>query len=308
MTFSAQTKRELCRIEPESVCCYLAELSGIICASGSIILRGHGEKRLSIETENNALARRTFKLFKKVFEISPELVTLQHARLGGKNTYRLNLSSEDAEFVLEGCGIDMSKRAVPKDVTSRKCCRKAFLRGVFLACGSVTDPGKDYHLELVLNDEGFADALQRFIQSRFELNAHKTERRGMFLLYFKGQEAITDTLSIMGAQKARFAMDELIIKKDLRNRANRAVNCDSANVQRTISAAEKQRISIERVLGGGRRHELSPEMLEAAQLRLANPELSLEELGKLCDPPIGKSGIYHRLQKIERMAAETEGA
>jgi len=308
MTFSAQTKRELCRIEPESVCCYLAELSGIICASGSIIFRGHGEKRLCIETENNALARRIFKLYKTVFDVVPELVTLHHARLGGRNSYRLNLANEDASFVLEGCGIDMSRRTVPKDITTRKCCRKSFMRGVFLACGSVTDPGKDAHLELVLNDEGFADALQKFIQTRFNLDIHKTVRRGMILLYYKEQEAITDTLSIMGAQKARFAMDELIIQKALRNRANRAVNCDSANVQRTISAAEKQTAAIERVLTGGRRGELTQELLEAAELRLANPELSLEDLGKLCDPPVGKSGIYHRLHRIEKMANEMEGA
>ena len=302
MTFSAQTKRELCRVEPDSVCCYLAELSGIICASGSVILRGRGEKRLSIETENNALARRVYRLIKAVFDITPELVTLQHQRLGGRNSYRLNLSNEDAGFVLEGCGIEMSRRTVPRDVTIRKCCRKAFVRGVFLACGSVTDPGKDYHLELVLNDEGFADALQKFMLSRFELNVHKTMRRGMTLLYLKGQEAITDTLSIMGAQKARFAMDELIIQKDLRNRANRAVNCDSANVQRTISASEKQKKAIEQVLADGRKNELTPELLEVAKLRLENPELSLEELGGLCDPPVGKSGIYHRLQKIVKMA------
>lgn len=302
MTFSAQTKRELCRVEPDNVCCYLAELSGIICASGSVILRGRGEKRLSIETENNALARRIYRLIKAVFDITPELVTLRHQRLGGRNSYRLNLSNEDAGFVLEGCGIEMSRRTVPRDVTIRKCCRKAFVRGVFLACGSVTDPGKDYHLEMVLNDEGFADALQKFMLSRFELNVHKTTRRGMSLLYLKGQEAITDTLSIMGAQKARFTMDEQIIQKDLRNRANRAVNCDSANVQRTISAAEKQRKAIEQVLAGRHRDELTPELQEVAQLRLENPELSLEELGSLCDPPIGKSGIYHRLQKIVKMA------
>ena len=303
MTFSAQTKRELCRVESESVCCYLAELSGIICASGSVILMGRGEKRLSIETENNALARRVYRLIKAVFEISPELLTLQHQRLGGKNSYRLNLFNEDAGFVLEGCGIDiLSKRTVPRDVTIRKCCRKSFLRGVFLACGSITDPGKEYHLEMVLNDEEFADALQKFMQSRFELNVHKTVRRGMSLLYLKGQEAITDTLSIMGAQKARFQMDEQIIQKELRNRANRAVNCDSANVQRTISAAEKQRDAIERVLAAGRKEELTAELLEAARLRIDNPELSLEELGALCDPPVGKSGIYHRLQKIVKMA------
>lgn len=300
MTFSQSTKRELCRIEPESVCCYLAELSGIICAACSVIFRGRGEKRLSIETENNALAQRCIRLLKEVFDVSPALATLRHARLGGKNTYRLTLDGEEAEFILNGCGIDMSRRSVPRDVTARKCCRKSFLRGVFLASGSITDPDKEYHLEMVLNDEGFAEALLRFM-NKFELSVHKTERRGLVLIYLKGKESITDMLSIMGAQRARFSMDESIIKKELRNQANRAVNCDSANVQRTLNASEKQREAIQRFMDEHGKEALPPELQEAAALRLQYPELSLEELGELCDPKIGKSGMYHRLKRIEKL-------
>ena len=161
MSYSSQTKEELCRFEPDSVCCLLAELSGIVCAAGSVIYRGGGEKRLSIETENNAVARRAFRLLREVFDVQPQLVTLKRSRLGGRSAYRIEISGSEASFVLEGCGIEMGqRRGVPREITVRKCCRMSFLRGVFLACGSVTDPEKEYHLEFVLEDEAFAAALR----------------------------------------------------------------------------------------------------------------------------------------------------
>ena len=124
MSYSSQTKEELCRFEPESVCCRLAELSGIVSAAGSVILRGGGERRLSIETENIAVARRAFRLLQDVFEIQPELVTLRRARLGGRSTYRVEIVGGDASFVLEGCGIGvLQRRGVPREVTVRRCCR-----------------------------------------------------------------------------------------------------------------------------------------------------------------------------------------
>ena len=144
MSYSSQTKEELCRFEPDSVCCLLAELSGIVCAAGSVIYRGGGDKRLSIETENNAVARRAFRLLREVFDVQPQLVTLKRSRLGGRSAYRIEISGSEASFVLEGCGIEMGqRRGVPREITVRKCCRMSFLRGVFLACGSVTDPEKD---------------------------------------------------------------------------------------------------------------------------------------------------------------------
>ena len=272
MSYSSQTKEELCRFEPDSVCCLLAELSGIVCAAGSVIYRGGGDKRLSIETENNAVARRAFRLLREVFDVQPQLVTLKRSRLGGRSAYRIEISGSEASFVLEGCGIEMGqRRGVPREITVRKCCRMSFLRGVFLACGSVT------------------------------------ERRAMALVYLKGQSEITDMLSIFGAQSARFAMEDAYIRKELRNNANRAVNCDSANVQRAVTAASRQTEAIERVLAAKGRESLPPALRETAALRLAHPEMSLEELGRLCDPPVGKSGINHRLRKLEIMAQELDG-
>lgn len=308
MSYSSKTKEELCRMEPDSVCCLLAELSGIISVAGSVILRGGGDKRLSIETENTAVARRTFRLLQEVFDVQPQLVTLKRARLGGRSAHRIEINGDEASFVLEGCGISvLQRRGVPKEITVRKCCRMAFLRGVFLASGSVTDPEKEYHLEFVLGDEAFAAAVQKLI-ARFELDAHMTTRRQMTLVYLKGQGEITDMLSILGAQSARFAMEDAFIRKELRNNANRATNCDSANVQRSVAAASRQTQAIERLLAAKGENSLPPALLETAKLRLQYPEVSLEELGQLCDPPVGKSGVNHRLRKLEQMAGELEEA
>ena len=306
MSYSSRTKDELCRLEPDSVCCLLAELSGIISVAGSVILRGGGDKRLSIETENTAVARRTFRLLQDVFDVQPQLVTLKRARLGGRSAHRIEINGDEASFVLEGCGISvMQRRGVPRELTVRKCCRMSFLRGVFLASGSVTDPEKEYHLEFVLGDEAFALAVQKLI-ARFELDAHMTERRQMTLVYLKGQSEITDMLSILGAQSARFAMEDAFIRKELRNNANRAVNCDSANVQRSVTAASRQTQAIESLIAAIGESSLPPALLQTAKLRLKYPEVSLEELGSLCDPPVGKSGVNHRLRRLEKMAQELD--
>ena len=153
----------------------------------------------------------------------------------------------------------------------------------------------------MLEDESFAAALQRLI-ARFSLNAHVAKRRSMTLVYLKGQSEITDMLSIFGAQSARFAMEDAYIRKELRNNANRAVNCDSANVQRAVTAASRQMQAIERVMAAYGKESLPPALRETA----GQAEMSLEELGQMCEPPIGKSGINHRLRKLEAMAQELE--
>lgn len=305
MSYSSEAKEELCRFEPESVCCLLAELSGIVSVAGSVIYRGGGEKRLSVETENPAVARRALRLFRDVFDVQPEIFTLERARLGGRSATRVELAGEEASFALEGCGIAVDqRRAVPKEVTARKCCRRAFLRGVFLACGSVTDPDKEYHLEFVLGDEAFGASLVRLL-SRFGLAAHTAKRRQTTLVYLKGQTDITDLLSLMGAQSARFAMEDAYIRKAFRNNANRAVNCDSANVQRAVTAASRQIEAIERLLAVRGATSLPPALRQTAEVRLAHPEMSLEELGQALDPPIGKSGVNHRLRRLEALAEES---
>ena len=236
--------------------------------------------------------------------MQPALVTRTQARLGGRRVSRVVLEGDEASFVMEGCGIEFGqRRVVPRDIVARKCCRRSFVRGVFLACGSVTDPEKEYHLEFVLDDEVFAASLARHI-GKFGLSAKTGTRRRMNLVYLKGQSDITDMLSLMGAQSARFAMEDAYIRKGFRNNANRAVNCDSANLTRAVAAAERQAEAIRKVLMLKGRGGLPAPLAEIADLRLQNPECSLEELGAMCDPPLTKSGVNHRLQRLLKMAEE----
>ena len=293
MSYSSQTKEELCRFEPDSVCCLLAELSGIVCAAGSVIYRGGGDKRLSIETENNAVARRAFRLLREVFDVQPQLVTLKRSRLGGRSAYRIEISGSEASFVLEGCGIEMGqRRGVPREITVRKCCRMSFLRGVFLACGSVTDPEKEYHLEFVLEDEAFAAALQRLI-ARFSLSAHLTKRRAMALVYLKGQSEITDMLSIFGAQSARFAMEDAYIRKELRNNANRALHVGAVAVDPAVDAPPQIPLQLgsHHLHSGHRRADGSQEIFNMVRLL---------EVGDIVPLPRGLLGLKPRLPEQYR--------
>ena len=161
--------------------------------------------------------------------------------------------------------------------------------------------------QIFVVEQAFAAALVRLI-ARFELKAHVIARRQTTLVYLKGQSEITDMLSILGAQTARFAMEDAYIRKELRNNANRAVNCDSANVQRAVAASSRQAQAISRLLAARGEQSLPPALAQTARMRLAHPELSLEELGRMLDPPLGKSGVNHRLRRLEQMAQELDEA
>ena len=304
MSYSSQTKEELCRFEPDSVCCLLAELSGIVCAAGSVIYRGGGDKRLSIETENNAVARRAFRLLREVFDVQPQLVTLKRSRLGGRSAYRIEISGSEASFVLEGCGIEMGqRRGVPREITVRKCCRMSFLRGVFLACGSVTDPEKNYLLEFTVYRAGLVEPLAALLEQvvgmpKFQL------RRDQAVLYYRESENIEDALTAAGAPKSAMELMEVKIVRDMRNKVNRVTNCETANIDKTVTASARQIADIEYLILSLGLEGLPEELREVAVKRMENPELSLRELLGTLSEPLSRSGLNHRLSRLSRMAEE----
>ena len=179
-----------------------------------------------------------------------------------------------------------------------------YLRGVFVRCGSMTDPDKGYYRSLRPGAQ--LEAAARLLDDA-GLPPGRTVRRGVPLLYYRDSGKIEDFLALVGQSKHALELMDKKITRALRNNANRAVNCDSANVQRAVTAASRQTEAIERVLAAKGRESLPPALRETAALRLAHPEMSLEELGRLCDPPVGKSGINHRLRKLEIMAQELDG-
>lgn len=311
MSFSSDTKDELSRIEPESVCCMLAELAAIVSVSGTIGLMSAGRMRLTVESENAATARRVYTLFKRLFDVQPELTTLRHTRLGGRNTYRLTLHDDEAAFALEGCGILRRseqghigiRRTIPKDIVSRKCCRRAFVRGAFLAGGSIANPEREYHLEFVVSDENFAASLMKFI-GKYDLNVKVVHRKGSYVIYLKEGEQIVTLLSLIGAHAALCELENIRIQKDIRNNVNRMVNCDSANLQKTLDASTRQVEAIEYIRDHYGLENLPPLLCEVAKLRLDYREVSLQELGEMLDPPVGKSGVNHRLRRLYDFAQE----
>lgn len=303
MGFSLETKNELARIIPTRPCCRRAELSALIGTAGVLRLGGRGPS-LSSVSENAAVARLTLTLLRLVFHQEAEVVVRRHRRLRKNNIYSVELPpGAPVTQVLEELGILDAEKGflgrVPEDL--KRCCRKAYLRGVFLARGSVTDPERGYHLELALGSPELLASLQALL-AESELAGHRLDRRGEPVLYCKDADQIARFLSLIGASAAVLAFENVRVKRDVRNRVNRLVNADAANLEKTVDAAFAQLDDIEliRVKLGFRR--LPPPLRQVAEARLAHPEASLRELGELVSPPVGKSGVSYRMRKLSELA------
>ena len=188
-------------------------------------------------------------------------------------------------------------------LVKKECCRRSYLRGVFLGAGSLSDPMNSYHLEIVANSEEYAESLVKLIET-FGLHPKISSRKNVLLVYLKESEQIADFLNIIGAHQALLELENIRIQKEMRNQVNRLVNCESANMNKTIDAAYKQRMNIELIQKYHGFEKLNEGLRAVAEARLEYPEVSLKELGTLMDPPIGKSGINHRMRKLEELADE----
>lgn len=309
MSFSAMTKNEIARIESEKKCCKLAEIAGFIRMCGTIKLSGGGRLNVMLLTENPAVARHFKKLIKDYFGSNAGLVIAKTNILKKSHYYELMIDSGmNAEQILRETGILMVKEGcnyisdgIYSDLIKTKCCRKAYLRGVFLGAGTISDPEKAYHLEIVCNSETLSSDVKKLINS-FGLHSKSVIRKNSHVVYLKEAEQIIDFLNILGAHGQLLDFENVRIVKEMRNKTNRISNCDSANLDKTINASARQLENI-RLIERVRGLASLPEKLQmAASLRLENPEASLIELSEMMDPPIGKSGINHRFKKIEEIA------
>jgi hypothetical protein len=186
-------------------------------------------------------------------------------------------------------------------VLQRDCCKRAFIRGAFLAAGSISDPEKNYHFEIVCTNEEKAKQLQEIINT-FELDAKIVLRKKYYVVYIKEGAMIVDILNVMEAHVSLMKLENVRILKDMRNSVNRRVNCETANINKTVSAAMKQLEDIRFIQETIGFSELSEGLAEIAKLRLSQPEATLKELGTMLNPPVGKSGVNHRLRKLSNMA------
>lgn len=309
MSFSMKTKNELSRIIPEEECCQLAEVSALIRMSGTIQLAGFRKVNVKIATENAAIARKIFKLLKKCFGIHTELRVRKSKLFKKNNHYEVIIASDrGANDILEKLGIlRMSNEqffidySIPNELIESQCCKRAYVRGAFLGAGSVSDPEKTYHLEFVSTSEIHSGNLKDLIND-FELGAKIVRRKNSYVIYLKEGDKIVDLLNIVGAHSALLKLENIRIVKQVRNNVNRIVNCETANLSKIVNASMRQIENIEYIQKMTGFKILPKNLREVAEVRLEYREASLKELGEMLNPPVGKSGVNHRLRKIEKIA------
>lgn len=298
MSFSADVKTELCRAEVEKGCCALAEALGVLLYANTFTA-----DCIRIVTESREFGIRLPRLFRKALGVGFD--ALPEEETAGKLTYLIT-DREKIAHIFERCGFSAETSVslhVNFALLEKDCCRKAFLRGAFLAGGSVTDPEKRYHLELStthLKVSREAETLMR----EMELAPKEMERKGSNVLYFKQSEVIEDFLTTVGAPVGAMAVMQAKIEKDWRNDANRKTNCDAANVDKTVAAAQEQLGALRRLEERGELETLPEKLRETARLRRENPEATLSELAELHEPPLSKSAINHRMRKLLSLAAQ----
>ncbi|MBP2663073.1 MAG: whiA [Firmicutes bacterium] len=305
MSFSTEVKNELARVIGERSCCDAAELAALIRMGGAMSIGGNANLGINFSSENAAVTRKALGLIKGYANIKTEVVVTRGRRLKKNNTYHVRvIPSPGVNELLAALGIMRdgslnvhSDRAILRKV----CCRRAYLRGAFLGAGSVNRPEGSYHLELVTGNVELAKSLVRVMKT-LDLPGRMTDRKDDYIVYLKDGNAITAFLQIIGAHSALLTFENVRVVKDMRNQVNRLVNCETANLQKTVNAAVRQAESIRVIAEAVGLDKLTPPLREVAEARLAYPEATLSELVEVLEGRIGKSGINHRLRKLGEIA------
>ncbi len=293
MSFSSDAKTELCRDNAiQKKCCAVAECFGILLYCNTFTIR-----EIRIITGNESFATRLPKLFKKAFGFTIDLP--ENSKSKTKFSYVMT-EKEKISKIFEAFGYapdNTLSKHINLAILEDDCCKSAFVRGAFLAGGSITEPTKRYHLEMVtdhaaVNREGF------HMLNEMELEPKSTSRGGHHILYFKNSEAIEEFFVKIGAKLSAMEIMQTKVEKNMRNAVNRRVNCDNANADKIVNAAQEQLEAIRRIERTTGLENLPQKLQETALLRVANPEASLSDLANLSNPPVSKSCLGHRIKKI----------
>lgn len=311
MSFSKGVKEELTRQNTAARHCQLAELAAIFSLAGKI--RPGTKKRywLEINTENLTVAQKSYILLNRLFQASVEVVVRNHNLQKHAVSYHIIIQEPEmvvavlkAIKVMDDMGnVRASHVSGQSALIQNACCKRAFLRGVFLVAGSVTDPEKAYHLEIAVVSRELAAQIQK-VMIFFHLDAKIVERKKYQVVYIKEGSQIVDFLNVVEAHVALMEFENIRILKEVRNSVNRQVNCETANINKTVTAAKKQMDDINYIASHKGLSQLSESLREVAELRLEYPDSSLQELGQMLNPPIGKSGVNHRLRKLGDIASQ----
>ena len=304
MSFSGDVKEELSKQWSTARHCQIAEIAALLGFCGTVLVNDKKQFRLKVSTENLTVARKVFTLIRKTFNIEAYISVKRNMKKHSLSYLIVVNRHDEALRILKAAKLLNDQDGIVNPlVVQRMCCRRSFIRGAFLTAGSMSDPGKAYHFEIVCMTRSSAEQLKELICS-FSMDAKIVPRKKSYVVYLKEGSQIVDILNIMEAHVALMELENIRILKDMRNTINRKVNCETANISKTVSAAVKQveditylrdTIGLERL----------PDVLEDVALaRLSHPDATLKELGEYLSPPVGKSGVNHRLRKLSQMAEQ----
>lgn len=315
-TFSALLKKDLSKVDSKGKNNARAELSGMIGAIGTIAIEEEGKLSLSIKTENPSVAARGYVLIKEIYQIKGKIKVEKTKKFKNHHAYMVLLENfmEVKKILLDTKiltyntnGQSFYVQKVPENLTKTFEQKKAYIRGIFLGCGSISNPEKTYHLELVgkkspqTKKNPFLQSIKELLET-FEIKSNLIYRKTHWVLYLKEGESVANFLNVIGAHRGLFEMENIRIVKEMRNEVNRKVNCETANMNKTAAASYDQKediLFLKRKIG---LNNLPKNLYEIAEVRLNYPDDSIKELGERLDPPVGKSGVYHRLKKLSDLA------
>ncbi|MEW6522408.1 MAG: DNA-binding protein WhiA [Bacillota bacterium] len=306
MSYADEVRAELARLALGGRCCRRAELSALVRALGILHVSGAGQSTLEISSENAALARRVFQFLKQDYKIRA-IISVGRRRTSRVQRYRVQAGDRtQLEHLLEDLLVWNRVKLYPgvkRELVRRRCCRRSYLRGFFLGRGSINDPSKGHHLEMVAGSQKMAQDLAG-IMRRFDIEPGLTRRKNDGVIYLKDAEAIGKFLSIIGAHEALFQFENVRVYRDLKEQVNRLVNMETANLTRMVEASGRHVRAIELIDEHLGLHKLPRGLREVAETRLRLREASLEELGQSMSPPLGKSAVNHRLRRLLAIAAD----
>lgn len=310
MSFSANVREELSHHSGTAMHCRIAELAAFISYIGEIRKDENGQFCLFFKSESLPVIRKLFTILKKMYNIGFDIHIRRHANNTKNRTYILEVNHpEMVKTILEAVkiidreGHMKDSDTVDPQILRKACCKRAFLRGAFICSGSISEPEKTYHFEIVCDSEARALQVSGLMES-FGLDAKWILRKKYYVVYLKEASQIVDMLNVMEAHVSLMELENIRILKEMRNGVNRRINCEMANINKTVSASTKQVEDITYIKEHIGFSELSDGLREIAELRLTYPEASLIELGKMLTAPVGKSGVNHRLRKLSQIAQD----
>ena len=308
MSFTSDVKNELTRVPPTCSHCERAVLAALLRVEGTLYFSGKGRYRLEMSTDMPKVARLAIQLLHSQYHLRTEL-TMRQSVLHKTPNYLITLPQQSGmESAMRDIGVvgdsGLVMGAAPH-LVEKRCCQAAYLRGIFMGSGFIADPKGDFHFEMSVENDVLAQDVATMMRER-GVNARIMQRRNSHLVYLKSGSDISGFLALVGAHQSALALENARVIKSVRNDVNRQVNADMANQAKAADAAIGQVEAIRKVLGQRNPADIPPALRDFMRLRLEHPSASLKELGELAEPPLSKSAVYHRVRRIEQMAAELD--